>query len=425
MKRKKLIALTICIITVLSVFPVKAATQDSIQNKINANKNKINDLENEKNEVSKQKENERCKLDDIQRKLSSKSEELSKSQQTVDDYENKIDTVQNKISEVQNTINKLQNDINKVEQEIKDKEKEKIKKENLLGTRLRNIYKTNYSEKIIAVLLSSKDISDFISKFANFSKIVKIDKGLIKQVEDIQKELQKNEKELNEKKENLDKDKKQIETEKEELKNVQSQYQKERDEFQKQVNELKALEDEKNNIVSGLSDKEKDIQNQIGDLSSYNDNLKKELDQMFKNINNNSSSKGISYENAGQGFITPVSGTITCDFGPRIHPVTHKKGYHTGLDIGVPQGTPVKASKGGVVVRAEYNSVYGNMVIIDHGNGVQTLYGHSSALLVSKGQKVSQGQVIANAGSTGMSTGPHVHFEVRVNGQAVDPKNYI
>ena len=430
--KNKLIMLTICAATMISVLTVneplkvRAASKENIENKIESNKSKISDLESQKNQISKEKSNEKSKLDEIQSKLDSKGEELAKSQQKVDDYENKIDVVQNKISKVESEIGKLQEEIKNVEDEIKAKEKEKLEKENMLGSRLRNIYKTNYTEKMLAVLLSSRDLSDFISKFANFSKIVKIDQGLIKEVESIQEDLKKNEKELNAKRDTLNNNKKQIENQREELKKIQDEYLKERDVLEGQVNELKTLENEKNNIVNGLSDKEKELQNQISDLSSFNENLRKELDQIFANINSNSSSNGvISKENAGQGFIAPVVGTITCDFGPRTHPVTHKQGFHTGLDIGVSFGTPVKAAKGGIVVRAEYNSVYGNMVIIDHGNGVQSLYGHSSSLSVNKGQKVEQGQVIALAGSTGMSTGPHVHFEIRVNGQPVNPKNYI
>jgi murein DD-endopeptidase MepM/ murein hydrolase activator NlpD len=120
-------------------------------------------------------------------------------------------------------------------------------------------------------------------------------------------------------------------------------------------------------------------------------------------------------------FIRPVPGRITSGFGPRFHPVLHVRKLHTGVDFRAPAGTPVRAADGGVVVHAGWLEVYGYAVIIDHGGGVSTLYGHCSSLEVSSGQSVSAGQVIARSGSTGYSTGPHLHFEKRVNGSPVPP----
>ncbi|KMO86789.1 peptidase M23 [Megasphaera cerevisiae DSM 20462] len=129
---------------------------------------------------------------------------------------------------------------------------------------------------------------------------------------------------------------------------------------------------------------------------------------------------------SGSGtFIWPVNGVITSPFGYRTHPIFGTSIFHSGIDIGVDYGTPVHAADSGVVVDAGWISGYGYAVIIDHGNGLSTLYGHNESLAVSAGQSVSQGQVIAYAGSTGNSTGPHVHFEVRVNGDPVDPMSYL
>lgn len=129
---------------------------------------------------------------------------------------------------------------------------------------------------------------------------------------------------------------------------------------------------------------------------------------------------------SGSGqMIWPVNGVITSPFGYRTHPIFGRQILHSGIDIGVDEGTPVHAADGGVVVEAGWISGYGYCVIIDHGNGTSSLYGHNSSLAVSSGQAVSQGQVIAYAGSTGNSTGPHVHFEVRVGGEPVDPSAYL
>lgn len=121
-------------------------------------------------------------------------------------------------------------------------------------------------------------------------------------------------------------------------------------------------------------------------------------------------------------FIRPVSGGITSGFGMRFHPILHRYRMHTGVDFAASSGTPIRAAAGGEVVMASYMRGYGNTVVIDHGGGVTTLYAHCSALLVREGQTVRQGQVIARVGSTGLSTGPHLHFEVRQNGTPVNPR---
>lgn len=120
-------------------------------------------------------------------------------------------------------------------------------------------------------------------------------------------------------------------------------------------------------------------------------------------------------------FIRPVSGRVTSSYGMRYHPVLHKYKLHTGVDFAAATGTSVRAAASGTVILSGWMGAYGNAVVIDHGGGVTTLYGHNSSLSVRVGQTVRQGQTIARAGSTGLSTGPHVHFEVRRNGQPVNP----
>lgn len=124
----------------------------------------------------------------------------------------------------------------------------------------------------------------------------------------------------------------------------------------------------------------------------------------------------------GISLIRPVSGTITSRFGVSSN---IRKSSHTGLDIAAPTGTPVKAAASGTVTFSGWKGSYGNMLVISHGNGVQTYYGHCSKLYAKNGQTVSQGDVVASVGSTGNSTGPHLHLEIRVNGTAYNPQNYI
>lgn len=131
-----------------------------------------------------------------------------------------------------------------------------------------------------------------------------------------------------------------------------------------------------------------------------------------------------SYQNASLGISLsrPVSGTITSRFGVRS---SIRSSAHTGLDIATASGTPYSAAASGVVSFAGYKGSYGNLIVVDHGNGVQTYYAHSSKIYVSVGESVSQGETIGAVGSTGNSTGPHLHLEVRINGVAYNPQNYV
>ena len=122
---------------------------------------------------------------------------------------------------------------------------------------------------------------------------------------------------------------------------------------------------------------------------------------------------------------TPVQGRITDRFGERIDPFTRKQQQHKGLDIAAPYGSDIMAAGKGKVVFAGRKGAYGNLIIIEHGYGIITYYAHASKLLVEAGQEVNKGEVIARIGSTGRSTAPHLHFEVRINNEPVDPLKYI
>jgi len=120
-------------------------------------------------------------------------------------------------------------------------------------------------------------------------------------------------------------------------------------------------------------------------------------------------------------FMRPVNGPITSGFGMRFHPILHITRLHAGIDFGVPRGTPIRAPADGEVIAARYSTSYGNMIILDHGGGITTVYAHCSRLMVGDGQVVHRGQQIAASGATGLAAGPHLHWEVRVNGRPVNP----
>ncbi len=127
----------------------------------------------------------------------------------------------------------------------------------------------------------------------------------------------------------------------------------------------------------------------------------------------------------GMPDLWPVRGVIRSGFGGRTDPFSSEGAFHTGVDLAVARGTPVHTTADGVVTTASWHTGYGNLVVVDHGNGIQTYYGHLSKVLVIPGEEVRSGQVVALSGSTGRSTGPHVHYEVRMHGVPVNPYNYM
>lgn len=153
--------------------------------------------------------------------------------------------------------------------------------------------------------------------------------------------------------------------------------------------------------------------------------LKKESDAIATLLRGVQAGQGIAP--SGRGILAmPIPGArITSRFGPRVHPIHGTVRVHTGIDLGSPAGTPIRAAADGVVAFSGARGGYGNTVILDHGKSLATLYAHQSQILVSAGKKVKKGDVIGKVGSTGFSTGPHLHFEVRVAGSPVDPLAYL
>ena len=175
----------------------------------------------------------------------------------------------------------------------------------------------------------------------------------------------------------------------------------------------------KNSYVKKLSKEEKELQDEITEFQKALKQIESEIAAV--------SLESISPDYIGGDMRWPVPGysRITSNFGMRVHPITGVYKLHTGVDISAPEGTNFIAAADGVVVQAYYNSAYGNMVMIDHGGGVVTLYAHGSSIEVSVGDTVKQGQTVLKVGHTGYATGPHAHFEIRVNGEYKNPLNYV
>ena len=171
--------------------------------------------------------------------------------------------------------------------------------------------------------------------------------------------------------------------------------------------------------ISKLSSEEQKLQAKIDEYNSQVAEVDAEIKMLLIN--------SISEDYIGGAMKWPIPGytTVTSEYGMRVHPITGAYKLHTGTDIGAPMGADFVSAAKGVVIKATMNPAYGNMVIIDHGGGVQTLYAHGSEILVQVGQEVEAGTPVLKVGSTGYSTGPHAHFEIRINGQTVNPLEYL
>lgn len=394
-----------------------------------------------------QKENEK-KIDGLKEKNKSLETEKGQVQQeikeittniaekinVINNKDKELSSVEDNIKDLEGSISSLQEETKDLEKGIKEKEIEFKDKEKLLDDRLRAIYKNNTYNQLLFVIFESSSFSDFISKFENIKRMVNYDKDLMEEIKSIQDDLK-------EKEEKLLEDRKSLENKKGQLDSAKSKLVEEKKALENSKKELETMENQKLAKTSALSDEQKKVQIEASQLEDINEDIQREIDSIIAasaNKNNGSSNNNTSGNNnnnnngtsqpskpSSGGWIYPVSAPITSHFGYRIHPVTGEKKLHTGTDFGAPMGAPVKAVKDGQVIFAGLNAGYGKMVIIDHGNGIQTLYGHSSALHVSTGDRVKQGQVISNVGSTGMSTGPHLHLEFLVNGSRVNPMSYL
>ena len=180
------------------------------------------------------------------------------------------------------------------------------------------------------------------------------------------------------------------------------------------------LDDKKDAVDSDIAQTQEELDKMEAEAEALNEQIRREAEA------NAANNDDVVYYNGGQmQWPAPAYTRISCYFGWRTHPITGRKNYHGGTDLAAPGGSPILAAESGTVIIAARHWSYGNYVVIDHGGGLATLYAHSSKLLVSKGQHVERGQKIALVGTTGSSTGNHLHFEVRKNGVRVNGLPYI
>ena len=308
----------------------------------------------------------------------------------------RLSRLQKDIDVLQKKADALQKDIDKNTAELTKKKEEMEGRMQIYRARLRDIYE-NGQINYLDVLLGAKDFGDFASRMYLLQKIIKSDLNLIAIVEKEAGEIQKKQDLLDAQMSEIKKDRAALEEKRLNAENMREQ----------RAQMLYKAEEEKRQ-----SEAEYDR------LLAISDNIKSML-QGLETASQMPSGGG------NGSFVWPCSGPITSYYGWRVHPIFGTRKYHSGMDIAVDTGTPIHAAAAGVVVYSGWMGGYGYAIMIDHGGGLVTIYGHNSSLAAGEGQRVSQGQVVAYAGSTGYSTGPHCHFEVRLHGEVTEPLNYL
>ena len=307
----------------------------------------------------------------------------------------------------------VENDITLNERQLAEAQKRLEGRESVFYKRVRDIY-INGRLSYLDVVIGSKDFSDFANRLEVLKRIIDSDITLINEIKKERAEIEAHKQKLEEDRAKL------VELEKAALAK------------QAEIEQKKA---ERNVVLQKAQNDRATAMQAIEELNASSAQVSAMLKER-QAARAAAAAAAAAQSSGGQGASDnwvqgtgqlgwPVSGEITSPYGYRVHPIWGTTIYHSGIDIGVDEGTPVHAADGGVVVWSGWMGGYGYAVVIDHGNGLSTLYGHNSELAVDEGQSVAKGQVISYAGSTGNSTGPHVHFEVRVNGDPVDPMGYL
>ena len=385
----------LCIILILIICFISAITyaENETVNTTDTNiTNSTNntDLQTQQQQLQEQIEQANDELEETQSQLSDNLKEIEELDQKIEDSENEL-------TKLDEQVQALKSEISEVETRLAEVTEKYNKQKDLFEKRIVALYETG-EITYLDILLKSNSIYEFVSSYYVISEIAEADNELLTSIGDKKDEIELQKKTLDQEKENLSA---LVETQQRTSKILQN---------------TKII---RQNYVSKLSEEEKQKQAQIDEMTAQYKAINTQILELLN--------QGVDTQYIGGELAWPVPGytRITSKYGMRVHPITGQYKLHTGVDIGAPTGANFIAANDGIVVKAEYNTAYGRMVIIDHGGGISTLYAHGSEILVQVGQTVKRGDSILKVGSSGYSTGPHAHFEVRINGTVTDPMPYI
>jgi murein DD-endopeptidase MepM/ murein hydrolase activator NlpD len=326
---------------------------------------------------------------------------LVKTQQELEQIDTNLNNLSNKIGNTEQQIATINAQINQTESELEALRTQIGGRQDLLNNRLKAIYIHGY-QSWLEFLFNVKDFSEFVSRFEMVSRFASVDLNIIQKLQAQQNLIIEKKKEIVQKQQ--------------ELTNQKTLFVDLKDQNKKALDQKKAITQVKQQELEIIQGSRSELEKALNELEQTSKEVEAEI-RAYQEKNQTILGTG--------KYIWPVHGRIAQNFGWRMHPILRKREYHTGLDIAAEYGTPIMAADSGIVIFAGFNGGYGKMLLIDHGSGFSTLYGHTSVLLVDKGQTVVKGQIVAKIGTTGLSTGPHLHFEIRKNGTPVNPLDYL
>lgn len=345
-------------------------------------------------EAQKQKKAVDKQISDLAKQKKSEQKKLESAKSQIEKLTSAQMKEKKEYKEVLAKIDEINKGIDDLEKAIEDSEKEYNEKLELLKVRLRVMYE-NSDYTYIDTLAEANNVVDFLERFEIISAVSKKDKEIVESVKAAKAD---------------------IELKKQLAADEKAKVQAVADESLKKINQLSASR-------ASIDEEIKSINSRLDKLEDQEDKLLKQSNALVSQIK--SLQVNGKYAGGVMKWPCPSSSKISSYYGNRLHPILKKYKMHTGIDISANQGASIIAANSGTVIMSGWQNGYGNTVVIDHGGGITTLYAHCSKLLVSVGKKVNAGDTIAKVGSTGMSTGPHLHFEVRKNGATTDPVKYV
>ncbi|HOM01857.1 MAG TPA: peptidoglycan DD-metalloendopeptidase family protein [Acetivibrio sp.] len=373
MKRTVLAVVTFSLILSSLFVPTFAKTISDVQKEKNT-------VDNQLNSITKQKKQEKEKLNSVEsekKKIQSEQEQKTK-----------------EFNSLNQQVEELNKHIEEIDAAIKESEERYNKQMELLKVRINVMYQ-NSGSTYIQTLAESENFIDFLNKLELVSAISKRDKEIIEDIKQAKEDVE---------------FKKKLAVEKRDTVKEKAE------QSLKALNELSVARSKLDSEISSINSQLKKLEQQENELIRQSNELAGQIRRLQQSGN---------YAGGTMRWPAPSSSTISSYFGNRLHPILKVYKMHTGIDISAASGTSIVAANKGTVIMSGWQNGYGYTVVIDHGGGISTLYAHCSKLLVKVGDSVNAGDTIAKVGSTGLSTGPHLHFEVRKNGTPVNPLDYV
>ena len=357
--------------------------------------------------LKKEQQASQAKQEELKDQLAEAEAQQAAAQEKRQLLTQQLNAINAEIANIDAQISYYDGEIAQKEEERKEAEAREAEQYELFCQRVRMMEEQG-TVSYWSILFNAEDFSDLLDRIADVDAVMAYDNEVMDQLIATREEL-----------ERLQAD---LESARAEEQAAKEQQEAKKAEQQAKVAEAQALLDQINADVA-------EVNRQLDAEDAAAANLQAEIAKKQKQLEEERKQQNVTLPPTGSGYQWPLPSsclTLTSAFGYRIHPISGQPHSHTGIDVSAAGGTPIYAAKGGQVIMSEYGSgvnwSYGNFVVIDHGDGTTTLYAHMSSRAVSEGQMVTQGQTIGYVGNTGNSKGNHLHLEVRVNGQRVDPE---